>query len=116
MSRCGGTMTLFCCLVCDRAPVAYHDALETIGREYSPRVESYGREAVVFDVSGLDRVLGSPAIIAREIRRRADDLGVGVHLAIAGITTTAWLLAQSRQRSVVVPPGQEAPALSALPL
>jgi len=109
-------MTLFCCLVCDPSSAAHHDALEIIGREYSPRVESYGRDAVVFDVSGLDRVLGPPSVIAREIRQRADGLGLVVHLAMAATTTAAWLLAQSRQGTLIVPPGQEPYALSALPL
>jgi protein ImuB len=109
-------MALFCCLVCDPSSAAHHEALEIIGREYSPRVEADDRDAVVFDVSGLDRVLGPPSVIAREIRQRADGLGLVVHLAMACTTTTAWLLAQSRQGTFVVPPGQEPYALSALPL
>jgi protein ImuB len=107
---------MFCCLVRDRSTSSVPQALERIAHECSPRVEPYGQDAVVFDVDGLERVLGPAAAIAESVRRLADERGLVVRLAVAGTTTAAWLLAQARAGITIVPKGHEARVLSTVPL
>jgi protein ImuB len=107
---------MFCCLVRDRSTSSVPQALERIAHECSPRVESYGQDAVVFDAGGLERVLGPPPAIAESVRRLADDQGLVVRLAVAETTTAAWLLAQARAGITIVPKGHEARVLSTVPL
>jgi hypothetical protein len=40
-----------------------------IAREFSPRIQQYGRGCVVLDVGGLERLLGAPEGIGRELCR-----------------------------------------------
>ncbi len=70
---------------------------------------------VIFDVSGLQRVIGPPQVIAEEVARLAAAHGLPVRIAIAGTKTAAWLLANAHPGITVVPPGNAA-TLAALPL
>jgi len=90
--------------------------LEAVARACSPRIETYGDDVVVFDASGLQRVLGPPSVIAEEVHRLAFEHGGVVHVALARTTTAAWLLARACPGITVVPRGEEARALSPLPL
>jgi protein ImuB len=45
-----------------------------IARDFSPRIQRYGRGCVVLDVSGLGRLLGEPAGIGRELCRAFERL------------------------------------------
>ena len=109
-------MTLLCCVVADpHAPVSA-GVLESLARSCSPRVEPHGDTAVVFDASGLTRGTGSPADIAREVTRLAVEQGLVVRVALAGTSTTAWVLAHARAGQTIVEPGQEAVALAQIPL
>jgi protein ImuB len=91
-------------------------ALEAVARACSPRVAVQGEEAVVFDASGLGRVLGSPAVIAGEVARLAAGRGISIRIAIAGTTTAATLLARARPGITLVDSGEDAAALASLPL
>jgi protein ImuB len=106
--------TFFCCAVRDPASVPVSGALEAVARACSPSVELHGEDVVVFDATGLTRVLGPPPVIAREVIRLAADRGVVVRAALARTTTAAWLLAHARPGATVVPPGGEAAALAEL--
>jgi hypothetical protein len=53
---------VICCLVADSETKP--GALAEIARACSPRVESHGDRVVVFDASGLERVIGPPRQIA----------------------------------------------------
>ena len=112
---------LFGCLVreagrADQCAVRVSGALEALAHACSPRVEPHGDDAVVFDVSGLSRVLGSPSVMAAEVSRLSTAQGLATRMAVAGTMTAAWLLAHAHAGITVVPPGEEAAALSALPL
>ena len=61
-------MPLYACL---RTPASPGAAL-TVAKEFSPRVQRYGRDCVVLDVSGLGRLLGDPLAIGGEIADRCD--------------------------------------------
>ena len=91
-------------------------ALEAVARACSPRVERHGRAGIAFDARGLSRVIGPPAEIAREVSRVAAGHGIVVRVALAGTTTTAWLLAHARAGVSIVAPGEDATALAQLPL
>ena len=122
-------MSLFCCLLVTSSETSNGSALEAIARACSPRVERAGTDAVVFDVSGLERVLGPPTAIAEAVRRMSAEQGRlgSVRLAVAGTQTTAWLLAHAGGAAsgqgkgappeiTIVPAGREATALAELPL
>ncbi len=83
----------------------------------SPRVEVHTDDLVTLDVTGLARLIGDGKEVAERLRRTAADHGIlPVRVAVAGTRTAAILLARARVGITVVPPGQEASALSKLPL
>ena len=91
--------------------------LSEIARACSPRVESHGDRAVVFDVSGLGRVIGAPAEIAKEVAALAVEQGVRVRVALAPSRVAAWLLAHQRPGiTVVADPKDTKAALAPLPV
>ena len=110
------TMTLSCCLVRDHAVdgPARTDVLEAVARACSPRVDVHDPDRVVFDASGLSRALGPPATIAAEVNALAASHGVTVRVALAGVWTTAWILAHARPGITIVPAGEDAAALAGL--
>jgi protein ImuB len=56
---------LFACLRSPRVPAA----AAAVAKEFSPRLQRYGSDCVVLDVSGLGRLLGEPPIIGDELGR-----------------------------------------------
>jgi len=90
--------------------------LESVAREFSPRIEVCGPREITLDLSGLARLFGDARTIAHELRRTAADRGLQVRVAIAGTRTAARLFAHYRAGLTVVEPGAEADALSELPL
>jgi len=109
-------MTLITCLVRSPSRPATPGALEAVARACSPRVVPWRDEAAVFDASGLDRAIGPPARIATEVMRLSAERGLHVRVGIAGVTTTAWLLAHAQPGISIAMPGREADALAPLPL
>jgi protein ImuB len=109
-------MALVCGLVRDRGVPLVAGALEAIARACSPRIEQHGDDVVIFDASGLERVLGSPTEIAGAIVRLATDRKCGVRVALAGSSTSAWLLAHAQLGVTVVESGGDADALAPLSL
>lgn len=106
-----------CCLLADPEDVPTAGALEAVARACSPRVERRGERAVVFDVSGLSRAIGSPATIAEEVARLAHDQGLRApRVALAPAMSTAWVLAHVAAGPTVVPTGGDAAALGAVPI
>jgi protein ImuB len=91
-------------------------ALDALAREYSPRYERHSADLVSIDVSGLERLFGSPRAIAGQMRRDAASRGARVHVAIAGTRTAALVLAHAHPGVTVVMPGDEAETLAPLPL
>ena len=93
-----------------------HVVLESVAREFSPRIEVCGPREITLDLSGLARLFGDARTIADELRRTAADRGLRVRVAIAGTRTAAQLFAHHRAGITVVEPGTEVDALSELPL
>ncbi len=78
---------MFACLV-SSAPSA---ELLDLARDFSPRIERRG-DAVLLDISGLDRIVGDPPAVGRELAREARARGIDVSVAIAATATAARLL------------------------
>ncbi len=97
-------------------PQGAGDTLAEIARAFSPRYERRGDDAIVLDVSGLTRMFGDARAIAEAIRRDADRRGLVVHVALAGTSTAAQLLARARPGVTIVEPGREAQALAPVPI
>jgi protein ImuB len=90
--------------------------LESVAREFSPRIEVCGPREITLDLSGMERLFGEARTIAGELRRTAADRGLQVRVAIAGTRSAARLLVHHRAGVTVIEPGSEAEALAALPL
>jgi protein ImuB len=103
-------MTNFACLFqpspCDP------EGLVLVAREFSPRYERRGQDRIVIDISGLDRLLGSPRVIAEEIRRDAASRGLRPHVAVAATQMAALVLASAKPGVTVVERGHEAARLA----
>src|SRR5262245_43085487 len=100
---------MFACLY---SPSSERQAdLERVARDFSPRVEVCADGVVFLDLSGLDRLIGSPRTIADEL---AMALPVDTQIAMAGSRVAAHLLARAAPRTIVEP-GTEAAAVAPLP-
>src|SRR3970282_2187377 len=105
---------MICCLVADG--VTKPGALAGIARACSPRVESHGDRVVIFDASGLTRVIGPPRQIASEVGALAMEQGVMVRIALAPTMAAAWLMAHAQIGQTVVEPSRMSTMIGALPL
>ncbi len=92
------------------------EALVSVARDFSPRIEVHAPDLITLDVAGLGHLVGPPQAIGRELRRTAADRQIALHVAVSASRMTALLLSQARAGLTVVPPGDEASALSPLPL
>lgn len=106
---------MICCLVVDSSP-SKPGALAEIARACSPRVEVHGDRVVVFDATGLDRIIGPPAMIAREVSALAIEQGLIVRIAMAPTMVAAWLMAHAQIGQTVVEAPRMAAMLGALPV
>src|SRR5262245_11174367 len=84
---------MFACLYRPPAPDGGTSTLDAIAQEFSPRYERHRDDLVAIDLRGLDRLIGPPRVIGRELRREAADRGVRVHVAIASTQIAAAVLA-----------------------
>lgn len=90
--------------------------LAELARQFSPLVEQVSRDAVVFSIAGLGRLIGDEYRIASEISRQGAQLGITANLAIAANPSAAELAARNIAGVTIIPPGQESDALASLPI
>ncbi len=95
---------------------AAHAALLDCAQSFSPRVQDAGRDTVLLDLAGLEPLFGPLPKIARDVARRASDLGLETNVAVASNPDTAVLAALGFSGVVVIPLGREAEQLGNLPL
>jgi protein ImuB len=95
---------------------AAHAALLDCARSFSPQIEDARCDSVLLDLAGLEPLFGPPAKIARDVARRACDLGLEANVAVASNPDTAVLAAHGFSGVIVIPPGKEAKQLGNLPL
>ena len=83
---------------------------------FSPRVENTGRDTVVFDVEGLERLFGSYSEIASKIAEEARAKGLEARIAVASNPDAAVCAARGFAGTTVLNRGTEAERLGNLPL
>lgn len=91
---------LFVCITVDDVSLARHSLL-AVAREFSFAIEVI-EDGIVFDASGLERLIGSPERVARRVQDELDAKGVEGSVALADTTDAAMLLARSRRNKVTV--------------
>jgi protein ImuB len=95
---------------------AAHQALLDCAQSFSPRVEDFAPNTVLLDLSGLDKLFGPLPTIAREIFRRAWEIGLRTNVSIAGMLDAALLAAHGFSEVTVLPEGKESEILGSLPV
>jgi protein ImuB len=92
------------------------DTVFQLARQFSPCVERTSSDAVVFSITPLRRLMGSPHQIASELCRQGDEQKLRAHLAMASNPDTAVILARHYQGVTLVTPGEEYLKLAPIPL
>src|SRR3954466_6800993 len=93
-----------------------HQALLDCAQSFSPRVEDVAADTLLLDLSGLDKLFGPLPTIAREIFRRAAEIGLQTNVAVASTLESALLAAHGFSGVTVVPEGKQAEILGGLPV
>ena len=104
---------------CEENYRGVHDALLAAAGCFSPTVETANLGTVYVEVSGLERLFGPDAQLARQLgRRAADATGLAVQVGLARDKFTAEQAARAARPGgvCVVSPGEEVAFLSPLPL
>jgi protein ImuB len=86
---------------------------------FSPRLESVHQAtacACVLDIAGTERLFGPPETLAERLRDALASSGIRVSLAVSTNFHTARMKAAATRGITLIPPGQEAVALSKLHL
>ncbi|MDP1569256.1 MAG: hypothetical protein Q8L86_04565 [Vicinamibacterales bacterium] len=89
--------------------------LVEVARAFTPRFEVVGA-LVLLDVRGLSCIFGAPQSLGRHLSAAACAAVPEAHVAVAATQTTASMMALGRPGLSVVPAGEEAAWLAALPL
>lgn len=98
------------------------DVLSAVAYEFSPRIEVYGPHEILVDLTGLTRLFGDAATIARELQRTMDERRLAGNVAIARTRTAARLLVRaahakgSAGERTIVASSNEAEVLAPLPI
>ena len=95
---------------------AAHAALLDCAHSFSPVVEDTACNTLLLDLAGLETLFGPLPKIARDIARRASDLGLEVNVAVASNPDAAMLAARGFSGVTVIPEGKESERLGNLPL
>jgi protein ImuB len=93
-----------------------HAALLDCAQSFSPRLEDAAPDTIVIDLLGMELLFGSLPIIARDLARRAWDLGLTANVAVAANPDTAVLAARGFHSVTVIPDGKESECLGNLPV
>ena len=105
--------------LCERSEAlesSAHQALLDCAQSFSPRVEACAPDTLLLDISGLEKLFGPLPKVAREISRRAFNVGIEINVAVASTLEAALLAARGFSGVTVVPEGKEAELLGSLPV
>ena len=92
-------------------------ALATWALRYSPIVAEEPPAALLLDAFGLSRLFGSETTWMRQVAEGVAMLGIHVRAAVADTIGCAWAIAHhGTDHQTIVPSGEEAAALAALPI
>jgi protein ImuB len=95
---------------------AAHAALLDCAQSFSPRVEDIAWDTILIDLAGLEPLFGPLPKIARDLARRASDLGLESNVAVASNPDTAVIAARGFSGVTLIPQGKEAEQLGGLPI
>jgi protein ImuB len=95
---------------------AAHAALLDLGWSVSPRMEDVALDTIVIDLAGLNSLFGAEEDIARQVRERAQGLGLVAHVAVASKIDVAVLAARDFSGITAIPAGEESAWLGRLPV
>lgn len=95
---------------------AAQEALLDCAAAFSPRVESTTEGVVTLDVTGTEKIIGSPPKLVRSLARHAARIGLEVNVAAATSPDTALLIAKGIDGTTVIPAGSDAACLAELPV
>lgn len=101
----------FACLRSTRAP----QAIFSIARDFSPRIERHGASCVVLDVSGLGRLIGDAHAVGAELEREASARGGGIRVAVGATQASVRLLTLAHP-GLTVAAGTPGDSLKAVPV
>jgi protein ImuB len=93
-----------------------HEALLDLGWSVSPRVEDTAPDTIVLDIAGLSGLFGTEEKIAQELAKRGSGLGLNARIAVAENIEVAILASRGMPGITLIPPGEEAKRLRALPV
>jgi protein ImuB len=93
-----------------------HGNLTALAAEFSPVVEQTAADTVTLDASGLERLFGFPQDVAAAMARRAAEVEVKANIALASNPDAAICAARGFAGVSIIPYGDEAKYLGALPL
>src|SRR5262249_58341459 len=94
---------------------AAHAALLDCAQSFSPRVEDTATDLIVLDIDGMEPLFGHPAKLARDLARRASDVGLEVNVGIASNPDAAVLGARGFPGAGGVPAWKTEEPLPELP-
>ena len=93
-----------------------HAALLDCAQSFSPCVEDAAADTVILDLAGMESLFGSQPEIARNLFRRAAELGLDVNVALALNPDAAVFAARGFSGVTVIPSGKESECLGSLPV
>jgi protein ImuB len=93
-----------------------HEALLDLGWSVSPRVEDTAPDTIVLDLAGLSSLFGTEEKIAQELAKCGSGLSLSARIAVAENIEVAILAARGMPGITLIPPGEEAKRLRALPV
>src|SRR3984885_6271390 len=91
-----------------------HAVLLDCAQSFSPCVEDAAADTVILDLAGMASLLGSLPEIARNLLRRAAELGLNCNVAVASNPDAARLAARGFSGVTLISPGKESEALGSL--
>src|SRR3984957_17551066 len=93
-----------------------HAALLDCAQSYSPCVEDAAADTAILDLAGMESLFGSLPEIARNLFRRAAELGIDGNVAVASNPDAAVLAARGFSGVTIISPGRECESLGSLPI
>ena len=93
-----------------------HAALLDVAHAFTPRVEDTANDTLLLDLAGLEQLYGAPATMARDLASQVNAVALEANIALAANPEAALLAARGFSGTTVLPAGEEAHRLGALPL
>ena len=93
-----------------------HSALLDVAHAFTPRVEDTAPDILLLDLTGMERLYGAPAKMARKLATQVSLMGMESNVALAGNPDAAMHAARGFCGVTVIPAGKEAQRLGVLPL